>query len=98
MNDEVFMEVPAVRTFSKNFQSFSEILENVSKVLEALMTLLKTTAFIGLVGGTALLMFLEQIKPVIDQLAEKCAEISQDLTASVDAYERGDALGAARFH
>jgi hypothetical protein len=63
-----------------------------------LIMTLKTTAFIGLVGGAAVAQFLEMIKPHIENLAEKCEEISGDLDKSVDAYERGDALGATRFY
>lgn len=96
--DEVYMDVPVIRDFAKLFGTISDVLETVSKVLQVLITTLKTTAFIGLVGGYAVANFMEMIKPHIDELAEKCAELNQDLDASVDAYERGDALGATRFY
>lgn len=98
MNNEVYMDVPAVRDMAKAFGTISEVLQTVVKVLEALIMTLKTTAFIGLVGGAAVAHFLEMIKPHIEDLAEKCAELNKDLDASVDAYERGDALGATRFY
>jgi hypothetical protein len=41
---------------------------------------------------------LQTIKPQIDNLAKKCTELSKDLTAAIDAYERGDAQGATRFY
>jgi len=94
----VYMEIPAVRTMAKTFGTISEVLNNVSRVLQALITTLKTTAFVGLVGGLALAHYMEMIKPQIDNLAKKCAEINKDLGASVDAYERGDAQGATRFY
>lgn len=96
--NEVYMDVPAVRNIAKAFGTISEVLETVSKVLEALILTLKTTAFIGLVGGYAVAHFMEMIKPHIDDLAEKCAELNTDLDASVDSYERGDALGATKFY
>jgi hypothetical protein len=96
--DQVYMDVPAVRGMAKSFGTISEVLQNVVKVLEMLIMTLKTTAFIGLVGGAAVAQFLEMIKPHIENLAEKCEEISGDLDKSVDAYERGDALGATRFY
>ena len=96
--DEVYMDVPAVRNMAKAFGTISEVLQGVVKVLEMLIMTLKTTAFIGLVGGAAVAQFLEMIKPHIEDLAEKCEEISGDLDKSVDAYERGDALGATRFY
>lgn len=96
--DGVYMDVPAVRDFSKKFQEISETLTRVVNVLNTLSNVLKTTAFIGLVGGAAVQMFIDLVKPYIEQVANKCAELSTDLTASVDAFERGDELGAARFH
>ncbi|MEZ4662918.1 MAG: type VII secretion target [Caldilineaceae bacterium] len=95
---EVYMDVPQVRDFAKAFGVISEVLETVSKVLEALILILKTTAFIGLVGGYAVAHFMEMIKPHIDEMADKCAELNKDLDASVDAYERGDEQGATRFY
>lgn len=96
--DEIYMDIPAVQNIAKTFGDISEVLKTVSKVLEALVLTLKTTAFIGLVGGYAVAQFIETIKPHIDELAEKCAELMKDVNASIAAYERGDAQGAARFH
>ncbi|MCK6624504.1 MAG: hypothetical protein L6R45_04940 [Anaerolineae bacterium] len=98
MADEVYMDIPAVRDMAKGFGTIGEVLDAVAKVLEGLATLLKATAFIGLVGGYIVLQFIEMIKPHIEQMAEKCRELMQDLNKSVDAYERGDALGATRFY
>ena len=96
--NEVYMEVPAVRQMGKNFQAISEVLSTVNKVLEAMLMILKATAFIGLVGGTAVAGYIEMIKPYIENMVQKTAELSKDLNASVDAYERGDAQGATRFY
>jgi len=98
MADQVYMDIPAVRTMAKNFGNIGEVLEAVNKVLEGLLAILRTTAFIGLVGGFALMAFIEIIKPYIKQMADKCQELMQHLNKSVDAYERGDALGATRFY
>jgi hypothetical protein len=94
----VFMDTDAVRGFGKNFQTISEVLDGVAKAMEVLSNVLKATAFVGLVGGYAVAQVLDQIRPQIEKLAEKCEEISKDLDASVDAYERGDELGSTRFH
>lgn len=96
--EEVYMDVPAVRNMAKAFGTISDILKAVCKALEALIMTLKATAFIGLVGGYALIQFLEMIKPHIENMAEKCAELCTDLNASVDAFERGDQLGATKFY
>lgn len=96
--DEVYMDIPAVRNMAKNIGTVGEVLNTVSKVLEALMLILNTTAFIGLVGGAAVAHYIDMVKPHIDELAAKCEELMNDLGASVDAYERGDAVGATRFY
>ena len=98
MADEVYMDIPAVRNMAKSFGNIGEVLDAVSKVLEGLLMILRTTAFIGLVGGFALIGFIEMVKPHIEQMAEKCQELMEDLNKSVDAYERGEALGATRFY
>lgn len=96
--DGVYMDVPAVRDFAKRFQQISETLTRVVNMLNTLSNILKTTAFIGIVGGAAVAQFIDTIKPYIEQVSEKCSELSADLDVSVDAFERGDELGAARFH
>lgn len=98
MADKVYMNVPAVRQIAKNFKQIGDTLENVVRVMEALVNILRGTAFVGLVGGLALAQFIESIKPHIQQMARKCQELFSDLNKSVDAYERGDALGATRFY
>lgn len=94
----VEMKPEAVRKFASDFENYSETLKSVAKVLEGLLNLLRSTAFIGLVGGFAVMMFIEQIKPQIEQLAEKCSEMSRDLNTSAAAFERGDAQGATKFY
>lgn len=94
----VYMDTDAVRGMAKNFENICEILRTVSKVLEALSMLLKTTAFVGRVGGAVVSMYIDRHKPRIDELADGCEELGKDLNASVLAYERGDALGATRFY
>jgi hypothetical protein len=98
MADEVYMDIPAVRNMAKTFGSIGEVLDAVNKVLEGLLMILRVTAFIGLVGGFALMHFIEMVKPHIEEMAEKCQELMGDLNKSVEAYERGDALGATRFY
>ena len=98
MTDEIYMDTTAVRGFAKTFGQLGEVLQAVNKVLEGLSMTLKATAFMGLVGGLAVAFFIDRIRPQIEDLAEKCAELDEDLNASVDAYERGDAVGATRFY
>ncbi|HEX8597829.1 MAG TPA: hypothetical protein VF952_04860 [Chloroflexia bacterium] len=96
--NRVYMDVPAVRDLAKRFHAISEVLTAVGKTLDVLSTVLKTTAFMGLVGGAAVARFIDGIRPDIVRMAEKCAELDHDLKLSVDAFERGDDQGATRFY
>jgi uncharacterized protein YukE len=95
---QIKMNVPAVRNMAKNFGNIGQVLTNVSKVLEALSTVLKTTAFIGLVGGAVVAQYIDQVRPQIKQMGDKCIELQKDLNTAVVNFENKDALGASRFH
>jgi hypothetical protein len=92
------MDIPAVRKIAKTFDTVSDVLKTVCKALEVVCTILKATAFFGAVGNLALARFIERIKPQIEKMANQCAEICKDVNAAIKAYERGDAVGASRFH
>lgn len=98
MADEIFMDVPAVKKMADKFGDMEDKLKQTSKTLQAAIQMLRASAFVGLVGNAAALSYLEQLKPQIDKYAEKCGEMTDDLKKSAEAYERGDAQGAARFH
>lgn len=95
---QVFMDLPKVRAMAKSFGQIGQVLATVSKVLEVLSTTLKATAFIGLVGGFAVTQFIDQIRPQIKKMSDKCEELNKDVVAAAAAFERGDAEGAQRFH
>lgn len=97
-HQEVFMDVPAVLNMGDRFDSVGDTLKQVSNALEVCMTILKTTAFIGLVGGAAVERFLETLKPVIDELSERTLELGRDLKAAAEAFQSGDEQGATRFY
>lgn len=94
----VFMDTDAVRGMAKSFGTIGDVMQAVNKAMQTLSTILKTTAFIGLVGGYAVAQYIDQIRPQIEDIAEKCEELNKDLDASVKAYESGDELGSTRFH
>ncbi len=97
MPDEVYMDIPRVRDVATQFGQISDVLKNVAQALEILGNILKSNAFTRLVGA-AVIAFIDFVKPYIKQMADKCVELKNDLTASIDAYERGDAQGATRFY
>lgn len=95
---EVYINVPVVRDMAKNFGRIGILLQGISKTLEALIITLKIAAFIGRVSVQNEIQYFETLRPYIEKLSQKCTELNSDLDASVDAYERGDELGATRFY
>jgi hypothetical protein len=94
---EIYMDTDAVRGISRTFGQMGDTLQAVNRSMQVAISVLKATAFMGLVGGYAVAYFIEQVQPRVQELAEKCGELDRDLDASVDAYERGDQQGATRF-
>lgn len=92
------MNVPAVRGVAKTCNDVGETLSVVNKTMETLVTVLRTTAFMGLVGGLALAQYIDSIRPYVEQVSKDCLELSKDLGISVNAFERGDQQGATRFY
>jgi uncharacterized membrane protein YgaE (UPF0421/DUF939 family) len=96
--DEVYMDIPAVEGIARTFAQVSEVLKGVVTALDVLINILYSTAFVGAVGGAVLAQFMEVMKRQLDQMAEKTEEISTDVSAAVEAYQRGDEQGATKFY
>lgn len=90
---QVFMEPDKVRKMAQAFKQFAQILNKVNQVLDVQMMLLKSSYFIGMVGGAAVERYLSVIQPQIQQLAKKCEEISADVEKSVAAWEAAQQAG-----
>ncbi len=96
--NEVFMDTDRVEQLAQRFNNLAKILQAVAKVLELQMNILRTTAFIGLVGGYAVKRYLAIIKPKILDTADFLEEISRDLKVAVQNHINGDKEGASRFY
>lgn len=97
MAEEVFMDIPQVQKVAESFGNFGEILQGVAKALEAAIMVLKMTAFVGLVGGFAVERYLSMVKPRVENMAKKMAELQSDLTGAINHYQTGDESGSRRF-
>jgi hypothetical protein len=96
--NEIYMDVPAVRSMSRTLTDIGSVMKAVSTALEIAINALRAAALISFGGTAAAAEFMARIKPIVDHIAEKCTELGSDLEASVNAYEQGDALGSTKFH
>lgn len=91
------MDYDPVRQKANQFSTISETLKTVVQTLEGISNMLKSNWFLGMCGGFALAAYIDSLKPQIDQMAEKCAEISQDMLTAAQKAQEGDADGADLF-
>jgi hypothetical protein len=91
------MDPDAVLRFADRFGKISENFKRVSKVLQAAIMALRSSAFTGAFGNAALAQYLSGIKPTIDRLAATCSEFDTDLRAAVAAHREADEAAEARF-
>ncbi|MCD4685438.1 MAG: hypothetical protein K8S97_05845 [Anaerolineae bacterium] len=94
---EVSMDYDAVQTMSSGFNNAADTLQGVIQALEVAITILKVTAFFGLVGNIAMARYLEGIKPNVDRLAGTCEELGMDLMGAIVSLRDGDQSGSQRF-
>jgi len=87
------LEPARVKTIGRGFANMAQVLKAISTVLEAQMRILQTTAFIGMVGGTAVERYIAVIKPRVDSLARLCTELSEDAIKSAEDWERAQQTG-----
>lgn len=94
---EIYMETGPVENIAKTINTVGQVLKTVAKVLEVLSTTLKATAFIGLVGGYAVAQYIDQFRPQIEKMAEKCIEITADVRTAIKNYQNQDFTASGRF-
>lgn len=81
----------------KKYQQFGETLHKVDQALYAALMILKLTAFVGLVGGKVVEAYIEHVRPIIQRLAKKCDEVSEDLQQAVNIFAQARGETAPKF-
>ena len=97
MADEVFMDIPQVQKIGKDFSTFGDLLDGVSKALQAIIMVLKATAWISFGATEALAQYLDQIQPNFTKAAETMRTLSSDVNSAINAYQNGDVSGSKHF-
>ncbi len=97
MAEEVFMDYDEVQKLATQFGTYSSTLKDVSGKLEMGISSLASTFFLGSVGSMALQVFSQLIKPRVDEMTKKMAELQTDVEGAIKFLRDGDASGSARF-
>lgn len=93
----VEMDYKVINQASKMFDSTSDMLKTIGKVLEALVQVLRATAFFSMGTSLALANYYENIKNKVNKLAKVCDEFSGDLSRAVEDHRKGDVTGKSYF-
>jgi len=94
---EVYMEVPAVEKIRDAFGTFADVLGGVSKGMEIAIVLLKVSALFGNIGAFVAAIWLERIKPNVDNMQAKMVELKDDVNGAIKHYQTGDQTGSNKF-
>ena len=87
------MNVPQVRAIAKGCEAVGSALKVISAMLEVQMMILRTTAFIGLVGGLALERYIANIQPKIAKAATRLLNLGEYAMKEADQVERASQSG-----
>ena len=94
---DVQIDYGTVGALAQEFALASETLLAFMQAVDGDVDLLNTTAFTGLVGKYVLELDLGAIRPQFEALANHCQVLADDLNAAINALQRGDTSGSARF-
>jgi hypothetical protein len=94
----VYMDVEAVQGMADSFSTMSDLLLGIERVMHAAMLTLRSTAFVGMVGGAAVERYLGTIQPLVKRLADKFHEMHLDLLSAVVYYRDGEESGRRLFY
>jgi hypothetical protein len=92
------MDYERVNDIASGFDDAGNVLKVVDTALQALLVILRTTAFIGLVGGIAVERYIANIQPHIKNLAALCEEYGQKLRQAISNHQAAVAASKPTFN
>jgi len=92
-----YMDYEAVLRVAKGFGQVSQTLDTVAKVLQTAINILNATAFIGLVGGAAIKLYLERILPEVKKGAKMCSDLMSKLQNSAKEWKEAEEQTKQKF-
>lgn len=92
-NQLEYIEPERVRAMAARFDVMATVLRGINGILEIQMMLLKTTCFIGLVGGGIAEQYINRTKPHIEELITQFTEIAGDLRVTAEQHDTASDQG-----
>jgi uncharacterized protein YukE len=96
MANEVDMKVPEVQKMAKSLDTIHTVLDTCAKTLQFISLALKSNIFTGLVGAAAI-VWIDNYRPKIQDMADKCEKLSDAVNKSVEAFQNGDTAASNLF-
>ncbi len=94
----VQMDYQVIGDVSKGFSTASQVLTTVGKVLDALVQILRATAFFSFGTSAALAQYLDNISQKVQNLANICEQrFAQPLMGAISDHRNGDVQGKSYF-
>ena len=87
------MNVPQVRNIAKGCTAAGTALRVVAAMLEVQMMILRTSAFIGFVGGLAVERYIARIQPKIAKAAERLIHLGEYAMKEANQVEKASQTG-----
>jgi hypothetical protein len=82
---------------AKAFNTFGEVLDGVSKAMQALSISLKAAAWFSFGATAAAAAYIDRIQPNVKKAGDKMRELNSDIQSAVRSYRDGDNSGSRRF-
>lgn len=89
MTGNAYMDTEAIRTTADRLSEMSERIRVIDQQIEAAHMVVRTTAFVGMVGGRAVEDYLSRTKPELEDLSSRYDELSEDLKQTLEMWLTG---------
>lgn len=88
------MDYEAVERVAKGFKDSGVLLQGIDKAIDALLLMLRTTSFVGLISAAMLESYTNSVQTELNKLVDIFNEMSGDLSKTVQATrERDEQIG-----
>lgn len=90
MADLAQMDYEAIERVAKGFRDSGEMLQNIDRFIEALLTTLRVECFVGLVSTAMLDNYVNSVRTKLNEVVKTFMEMSDDLVKTVAQTRQTD--------